>query len=188
MAQKEEKLKVVLERNYNVPLRRHFMMAQNWRKAKKAVAALKVFIEKHMKSEDVKIGKWLNLHIWERGIKNPPHHVKVKALKYDSGRVFVELAELPRAAQIEKKMLDKKKKDIEEKKKKQEKKEEPKKTEAEKELEHKVEEAKEEKAEEAIEIQKEEIKEIQKEHPRLRKTKDLKQKKVDSKPTAPQSQ
>ena len=79
------------ERIYNVPLRQEFRKAPTYKKAKKASKALKEFIAKHMKSDDVKIGRILNMKIWERGIKNPPHHVKVTAIKDDNDVVRVEL-------------------------------------------------------------------------------------------------
>ena len=63
-----------LERTYNVPLRRGFIKAPIYKKAKKAVATLKEFMVQHMKVEEVKIGPELNKKIWERGIRNPPHH------------------------------------------------------------------------------------------------------------------
>ena len=44
-----------------------------------------------MKSEDVKLGKKLNDAIWQRGITNPPHKVKVTATKNDKGEVYAEL-------------------------------------------------------------------------------------------------
>jgi len=94
MAKKEEKPKVVLERVYNVPLRKEFQKVARWRKSEKAVKALRQFISKHMKSDDVNIGKYVNKHIWKDGIKNPPHHVKVNAQKDEKGKVSVELAEL----------------------------------------------------------------------------------------------
>jgi large subunit ribosomal protein L31e len=70
-----------LERTYNVPLRRGFIKVPNYKKAKKAVSTLKQFMVKHMKVEEVKIGPELNKKIWANGIKNPPHHVKVTAVK-----------------------------------------------------------------------------------------------------------
>ncbi len=90
MAKKEEN-KVVLERTYNIPLRKGFQTAPMYRRAKKALLVLKTFLSKHMKSDNVKIGKYLNLEIWKRGITNPPHHVKVIVKKYDSGVVEAEL-------------------------------------------------------------------------------------------------
>jgi large subunit ribosomal protein L31e len=80
-----------LERTYNVPLRKEFVNTPKYKRSKKAVTALKTFIAKNMKSDDVKIGKHLNEFIWENGIKNPPHHVKVQLVKDDEGVVRAEL-------------------------------------------------------------------------------------------------
>ena len=83
MAKKEKIAKPVLERVYNVPLRKEFQKAPRWRRTKKAVKALRQFISKHMKSDKVVISRYVNLHLWKNGIKNPPHHVKVNAVKDD---------------------------------------------------------------------------------------------------------
>jgi len=93
MAKKETaKTKVEkLERTYNIPLRREFLKVANWRKAEKAVTAVKQFLMRHMKSKDVKLGKELNEIIWQHGIKNPPHHVKVTALRNEKGEVRANL-------------------------------------------------------------------------------------------------
>ena len=88
---KKDKVEVVLERVYNVPLRKEWLKAPKYKRSKKAVNALREFISKHMKSDNVKIGKHANLHIWKHGIKNPPHHIKVKAIKDNKGLVNVEL-------------------------------------------------------------------------------------------------
>jgi large subunit ribosomal protein L31e len=95
MAKKEEGPKTVLERTYNVPLRRRWMHVPKYKRAKKAVTTLKVFLEKHMKSDNIKLGKYLNDHIWKHGIKNPPHHVKIIAKKDDKGLVTAELEGAP---------------------------------------------------------------------------------------------
>jgi large subunit ribosomal protein L31e len=97
LAKKDEKSKAkqVLERTYNIPLRREFLKVANYRRAKKAIASLRKFLERHMKGTPVKIGPHLNEKIWERGIKNPPHHVKVTAIKYDDGSVKAELSGFP---------------------------------------------------------------------------------------------
>lgn len=117
MAKKKEDSgpKIVLEREYNVPLRKGFMKSPKWKRTKKAINVLREFLEKHMKSEDIKIEKYLNLELWKHGIKNPPHHVKVMAKKDDKGIVRAELAELPDYA---KKEIEKEKKAKEEKEKK----------------------------------------------------------------------
>ncbi len=77
------------ERVYIVPLRDAWKGTYKTR-AKRAVSIIINFMRRHMKEEDVKIGQHLNKHIWERGIKNPPRKVKVRALEYND-EVWVEL-------------------------------------------------------------------------------------------------
>ncbi len=79
-----------LERTYNVPLRKKFLKVPRYKRTNKAVSALREFLVKHMKCEDIKIGPHLNTFLWKDGIKNPPHHVKVNAVRKD-GKVFTEL-------------------------------------------------------------------------------------------------
>jgi len=85
MAKKKEP-KVKLERSYNIPLRKSFRHTPKYKKTPKAVRAVRLFLEKHMKAEPdkIRLGMHLNEHLWKHGIKNPPHHVKVRALKEDN--------------------------------------------------------------------------------------------------------
>ncbi len=183
MAKKEESPKIVLERNYNIPLRIATLKSPFHKKAKKAISTVKIFISKHMKTKEVKIGQYLNLKIWEHGMRNPPNMVKVTAAKDDKGMVFVELVGAPKPQpKVEEKKKptgkkeDKTVKEAEFTEKKEEK------------LEKQVESAKEEKAEEAKEIEKEEIKEMQKEHPKQHPPKAPTQTKFQHQnPTAPKS-
>jgi large subunit ribosomal protein L31e len=80
-----------LERTYIVPLRRTFARAPRYKRSKRAMTALKAFITRHMKGTDVKIGRHLNEFVWENGIRNPPHHVKISAIRDDEGIVKAEL-------------------------------------------------------------------------------------------------
>ena len=88
MAKTTEK---TLERTYNVPLRKEYMKAPRWNRTKKAVIALRQFLAKHMKSENVLLSKKLNEEMWKHGIQNPPHHIKVKVIKDDKGVVKADL-------------------------------------------------------------------------------------------------
>jgi len=83
------------EREYNVPLRQEWLKVASYKRAKKAVTALRQFLVKHMKADDVgniHIGEFLNKEIWKHGIKNPPHHVKIKTKKFGDGTVVAELS------------------------------------------------------------------------------------------------
>ncbi len=86
--------KAELERVYNIPLRKSFIDTPKYKRAKKAVSAVKTFLKKHMKTEEVRLGQELNKKIWARGMKNPPHHVEVKVVREIIEEVPVAKAEL----------------------------------------------------------------------------------------------
>jgi ribosomal protein L31E len=124
--------KIILEREYIVPLRRAWIKVPYYRRTKRALRELKEFIAKHMKVPNrdikkVKIDKWLNIELWKRGIRKPHSKIKVKAKKLENNNVLVELSEIPEVIkwQIQKEAKskeesDKIKKEKEEKKKQQE--------------------------------------------------------------------
>ena len=82
---------MAVERTYTIPLRREWLKAPRYRRAKKAVNAVKEFLIKHMKSDDILLGKYLNEEIWKDGMKNPPGKIKVNVLKDDKGVVRAEI-------------------------------------------------------------------------------------------------
>ncbi len=83
--------KNIIERTYNIPLRKEWLKVPKYKRSKKAVKALREFLVKHMKSENIKLGMRLNEHIWQDGIRSPPHHVKVHVTKDESDLVKAEL-------------------------------------------------------------------------------------------------
>ena len=185
MAKKEDLAKIILERDYTIPLGHETLKVPPFRKANKAIKAVRQFIGRHMKSNDISLGHYLNLQIWRHGAKNPPHYVKVSAIKDEKGRVIVELAGAPKK---EPKMdMEKKTKDVaKEEPDKEASKEPAKEMTAEEKLEKEVEEIKVAKAQEAIKIEKEEIKELKKEHPPIHTPKMVRKEKVhDEHPVAP---
>lgn len=133
----EEKNKNVLEREYIIPLRYKGRAVPGYKKTPKAVKTVKEFLAKHMKVQDrdlknVRLDKFLNEALWHRGIKNPIHKIKVKAVKEESGIVRAYALDLPKGIEFkqtreEKKAKEQEKlgkeaaKEIEEKKKEEEK-------------------------------------------------------------------
>ncbi|MFA6888901.1 MAG: 50S ribosomal protein L31e [Candidatus Woesearchaeota archaeon] len=97
-----------IERTYTIPLRREYLKAPKYRRTEKASRALRDFLVKHMKSEDVKVGKFLNEFLWMHGMKNPPHHVKVNVVKME-GTVYAELFGKPLKITKDEKKKDEKK-------------------------------------------------------------------------------
>jgi large subunit ribosomal protein L31e len=96
------------EKQYIINLRREFIKAPSYKKSMKAVKAIREYIMKHMKSDNVKICKELNLKIWEHGCKNPVHKIKVKAIK-EEDHILVQLPELDFPKKKEKKIKTEKK-------------------------------------------------------------------------------
>ncbi len=148
---KKTEPKIILEREYIVPLRHGWLKVPKYKRANKAVKTLKEFIARHMKVYDrdlkeIRIDINLNNEIRFRGMKKPPAKIKVKAEKYDNGIVKVYLVDIPEI--IKYKLAREKKKKDSGKKKKEEvvKPEEPKPEEVEesKETEEKKEASKEE--------------------------------------------
>lgn len=102
-----------IEREYLIPLRKKVKIVPRYKKANKAIRTIKEFLVRHMKIRDrdlnkVKIDKYLNEAIWSRGIRHPPHKIKVKAIKEpDKDIVRVELAELSGRLKFKKAREDK---------------------------------------------------------------------------------
>ena len=101
-----EERKVILEREYIVPLREEWLKAPRYKRGKKALKTLKSFIAKHMKVYDrdldkIKVDIILNNEVLFRGVKKPLGKVKVKAIKYDDGIVVVKLVDLPKHIEFE---------------------------------------------------------------------------------------
>lgn len=98
MADKTEH-KILLEREYIIPLRKEWLKAPQYKRVPKAVKAIRKFIVRHMKvaerdTSKVRINKWLNQELWFRGIRKPPAKIKVKARKF-ADHVDVELVDIP---------------------------------------------------------------------------------------------
>jgi len=120
---KDEKIeKPLLEREYIVPLRKQWLKVPEYKRANKAVKALKQFIAQHMKVYDrdlrkIKIDILVNNEIRFRGMKKPPAKIKVKAIKY-TDKVEVKLVDIPKHIEFElarkaKKLAEQAKKEIE---------------------------------------------------------------------------
>jgi len=97
MATKKTEAKTELERIYVIPLLKEWSKVPRYKRAKKAIRAIREFIVRHMKIRDrdlnkVRINKYVNEEIWFRGIKKPPHKIKVKAIK-EGDIVRVELVD-----------------------------------------------------------------------------------------------
>jgi large subunit ribosomal protein L31e len=111
----------MVERIYNIPLRREWLKSPKWRRSKKAIAVIKAYLLKHTKVSTVKLGKWVNETVWAKGGKNPPSKIILKVdIDKEKNIAKAELAELPAKAKRKLEQVKKeedKAKRIEEKKK-----------------------------------------------------------------------
>lgn len=118
MPTKTKKTKTeVKEREYMIPLRIEWRKVPRYKRAAKAIKAIKEFLVKHMRIYDrdlnkVKIDRYLNEFVWFRGIKKPPAKIKVKA-RMDGENVKVELVDYPEKLRFKKVRDDKRRKESE---------------------------------------------------------------------------
>jgi len=103
MAEKVEPKKE--ERIYVIPLRDAWKTPRT-RRAKQAAMIVRSFLEKHMKSDNTKIGSSINDLLWTRGMQHPPRRVRIHVLKHDNA-IYSELVGIdikpPTAADLKKK-------------------------------------------------------------------------------------
>lgn len=97
---KTKEPKMILEREYIVPLRREWLKVPKYKRATKAVKALKEFMVRNMKIYDrdlrrIKIDQVLNNELRFRGMRKPPTSIKVLAKKFDDETVRVFLVDVP---------------------------------------------------------------------------------------------
>lgn len=100
-----------VEREYTIPLRSQVMKVPGYKRAKKAVRTIREFLVQHMQVRDrdlnkIRLDKYLNQMLWSRGMKNPPHKIKVKAIK-EGDIIRVEAYELSEKLKFRKQREDK---------------------------------------------------------------------------------
>ncbi|MDP3992560.1 MAG: 50S ribosomal protein L31e [Candidatus Pacearchaeota archaeon] len=98
-------------KEFIIPLRRKFRKTVSYNRAPKAIKVIREFLVRHMKVYDrdlrkIKLDKYLNEFVWNRGIKNPPAKIKVRAF-IDGDFIRVELVELTEKLKFKKGKLEK---------------------------------------------------------------------------------
>ena len=88
---KEEKVNIVSENIYIIPLRQVYRTHPRYRRSSKAAKMIVKYLKRHTKSDDVRIDIKLNEHLWARGDHKPPRKVQVKAVKDSTGKVVASL-------------------------------------------------------------------------------------------------
>ena len=70
------------EKIFTIPLREAFEKERQ-KRARNASKIIRDFLIRHMKSENIKIGKSINEAVWKRGIYKPPRKVRIHVIKED---------------------------------------------------------------------------------------------------------
>jgi len=100
------------EKIFTIPLRDAFGK-QRIKRSKKAVNIVKKYLERHMKSDNIRIGKSINENIWKSGAKKPPRKIRIHAIKEDN-IIYTELIGIdiktPSKEEVKKKKKKKKEK------------------------------------------------------------------------------
>ncbi len=99
------------ERTYTIPLRKAILKVPRYKRAKRAMSEIRIFLKRHLKVETVKIGQHLNIYMWRHGIKNPPTKVKVNAIVDEEGVGWTELFGKPVLPPTEEEIKEEKKKE-----------------------------------------------------------------------------
>ncbi len=94
------------EAEYIIPLRKEVMKVAKYDRTKKSVIAVKKFLIKHTKSQNILLGKELNKKLQSHGRKNFPPRIHVKVIK-DQEKFKAELIGFP--IELEKDKEEKKK-------------------------------------------------------------------------------
>lgn len=105
----------MVERIYTIPLRRECLKSPKWKRSKKAISAIEAYLLKHTKVSDIKLSRWINEAVWEKGGKNPPAKITLKVeINKEKKTARAELAELP--AKARRKLESRKKEELKAKK------------------------------------------------------------------------
>jgi large subunit ribosomal protein L31e len=73
------------ERIYTINLRKATLKVPRWKKSKMSVAIVREFLKRHMKADEIKIGKSITEKIWKSGNQNPPNKIRIKATETEEG-------------------------------------------------------------------------------------------------------
>jgi len=71
------------QKSFTIPLRKEFQQSAPLRRTPRAVKAVKAYLKRHCKVDDVRLGARLNESLWVRGVRHPPARVSVDVVVED---------------------------------------------------------------------------------------------------------
>jgi large subunit ribosomal protein L31e len=103
------------ERIYTINIRKAILKVPRWERSKRAMSAVRNFLKRHMKGDEIRIGKSITEKIWKGGSQNPPNKIRIHAIRTEEGEgeekktvVKAELLGVPFIEVKEKKKEEKK--------------------------------------------------------------------------------
>jgi large subunit ribosomal protein L31e len=73
------------EKIFTISIRKSLANAPRWEKSKRGVDVVRDFLKRHMKGDEVKIGKSITEEIWKSGNQHPPSKIRIKAIETEEG-------------------------------------------------------------------------------------------------------
>lgn len=74
------------EKIFTINLRKATIKTPRWKRAKKSMSFIREFLKRHMKSDEVRIGKSITEKVWRHGGKRVPNKIRIKALETEEGK------------------------------------------------------------------------------------------------------
>ena len=72
------------ERIYVIPLKK-VKKTKRYRRSSRAAKLVREFLQRHMKTERVRLNEELNRELWKRGAERPLSRIRVRVVKQDDG-------------------------------------------------------------------------------------------------------
>ena len=81
------------EKVFKIPLREDWVKKPRVARVNRSVDTIRLFLERHTKTGDIKLSQALNESLWTNGAKKPPAFAKVKVVRNEKGKVIAMLPE-----------------------------------------------------------------------------------------------
>lgn len=76
----------MVEKIYTINLKKATIKTPRWEKAKKSMSFIREFLKRHMKADEIRIGKSITEKVWMYGGKKIPNKIRIKALETEEGK------------------------------------------------------------------------------------------------------
>ena len=75
----------MIEKIYTINLKKATTKTPRWKRAKKSMSFIREFLKRHMKADEIRIGKSITEKVWMYGGKKIPNKIRIKAVETEEG-------------------------------------------------------------------------------------------------------